>query len=671
MAGAPSPDGPETVPALDAALAEWEHHGRPGLPDRGFALSRLPGRERRGIYRVGGAAAGGGAVPVFEPEGHILRMAPSPDGRRIAVQLAERADEDAALVLVDTATGGARTYAEVRCRYDPVLWSEDSSRAELVAGGSHRFVELDARTGAVRTSDAPTGARLRLFPGGERGLLAESRPGAATVLTDRATGSVLGTFPAVVRVLGAGDGVLVDTGRRITVLDARDGSETWSWEDASLRVTSVAARAGGALREVLAAGVRAGRSVLVRLREGEAVDESPVVYRGEPAVATDVGADADRFDVLIEGPVLPPRVVAADELLRHASRREQSASLPTDRTAAQGAAESAPSPRAHAAAGQPCEDRRVEHRTHRASDRATEPATAAQGAAPVPARTERLAFPADDGTDVPVVVTSPVDAAGPTPLILTCYGGFGVPSLATFEPTVPAWVGHGGRYAIAQIRGGGEHGAAWREAGRGAAKERGIDDLAAVARGLTAAGLTRPDLLVLVGASHGGVVAASCAFGSPGLCAGVVSTAAPLDLLNLDAHPLGRHWIGEFGGPDGTEEPGPERDGRNEHLRRISPLHRARNLPAGAAGPPRFLGIVLDEDSRVAADDTLAVVEALRRAGGEAALWRAPRTGHGGNHLDSLHLLGAAVLGFAATAARPARSASVPRTMTPEAGKGL
>ncbi|MBV2364172.1 prolyl oligopeptidase family serine peptidase [Streptomonospora nanhaiensis] len=580
---------PMTVPALDAALASWERHGRPGLPDRGFALSRLPGRRRRGIYRVGGTA------PVFEPDGHILRMAPSPDGRSIAVQLADRADEDAALAVVDTATGALRTYPEVRCRYDPMLWSADSALVELAAGGSRRFVGLDAATGRLRTWAVPPDVRLRLFPGGARGVLAESRPGRPTVLTDRATGTRLGAFSAVMRVLAAGDDVLVHDGARLHAVDPRSGTPRWSWADPSLRITSIAARG----TDVLVAGVRAGRSVLLRVAQGAVTADRAVAYRGGPAVATEVGADADGFHVLVEGPVLPPRVVAADRLL------------------AQRPAATAP---------------------------------------PAFARTDRHAVTADDGARVPVVVTSPAGATGPTPLILTCYGGFGVPSLPTFEPTVPAWIAHGGRYAIAQIRGGGEHGAAWREAGRGSAKARGIGDLAAAARGLVSAGLTRPDLLVLAGASHGGVVAAGCAFESPGLCAGVVSTAAPLDLLNLGAHPLGRHWIGEFGGPDDG--------GRAERLRRISPLHRARELPAGTA-LPRFLGIVLDEDSRVVADDTQAVVDTLRRAGGDAALWRAPGTGHGGNHLDSLHRLGATVLSFAAIATR-----STPTTPS-TAGKGF
>ncbi|MFV2195024.1 prolyl oligopeptidase family serine peptidase [Nocardiopsis sp. LOL_012] len=574
---------PPPVPSLDAALARWEHHGRPGLPENGFTLGRLPGKRRRGIYRVDTGA------PVLEPEGHILRMDPSPDGRRICVQLADRADEDAALGLVDTATGALRLYPDVRCRYDPVLWHSDSSRAELVAGRSGGLVALDASTGRCSVSPVSGDGRTRLFPGGPRGLLAESRPGGPSRLVDRATGDEVAVFAAIRRVLPLGDDVLVDDGTRLHALDPHSGTGRWHWEDPDLRVTSVAACGP----DVVLAGVRAGRSVLVRLDRGAVTAEREALYQGDPAVVTAVGADAGRFHALIEGPVLPPRAVPVGELL-------------SDRPAA------------------------------------------ARGR--VWARTERHTVTADDGTPVPVVVTSPADADGPTPLILTCYGGFGAASLPVFEPTVPAWIEHGGRYAIAQVRGGGEHGAAWRRAGAGVHKARGVDDLAAVARGLAESGLTRPGLLVLVGASHGGVLAASAALGSPGLCAGVASTAAPLDLLNLGSHPLGAHWTGEFGASDTPEG--------TERLRRISPLHRAQTLAPDTV-PPRFLGTVLAEDSRVSADDTRAVVEALRRSGGDAELWRLPDTGHGGNHLDGLHRLGATVLSFAATTAS---ASTTPRT---------
>ncbi|GAA1106623.1 prolyl oligopeptidase family serine peptidase [Nocardiopsis metallicus] len=573
---------PPLDPALDDALTEWERHGRPGLPENGFTLSRPTGRRRRGIYRADTGA------PVIEPDGHILRMDPSPDGRSICVQLAERADEDAALGLVDTATGALRLYPEFRCRYDPVLWDADSSGAALVAGGSHRLVRVDARTGEATASDVSPDARLRLFPGGRRGLLAQSSPGSPSRLIDRDTGAEIAAFAAIVRVLRAGEDVVVDDGSGLQGIDPGSGAQKWCWDDPEVRVTSVAASGS----EVVAVGVRAGRSVLVRLVRGSAVAEREVAYRGSPAVATGVSADAGRFHALIEGPVLPPRVVPVEKLL----------SDPT------------------------------------ATARTRSPARTD------PAHTERYVFTAGDGSRVPVLVTSPIGAEGPAPLILTCYGGFGVPSLPVFEPTVPAWVENGGRYAVAQVRGGGEHGPAWRRAGHGLAKERGIEDLVAIARGLVEAGLTRPDLLVLAGASHGGVLVTSCALGAPDLCAGVVSTAAPLDLLNLGAHPLGQRWASEFGASDTPEA--------IEHLRRISPLHRARALTPGTP-LPRFLGIVLAEDSRVAADDTLAVADALRWAGGSAAVWRAPQTGHGGNHLDSLHRLGATVLSFAAAATGP------------------
>ncbi|MGI0520627.1 prolyl oligopeptidase family serine peptidase, partial [Microbacterium maritypicum] len=128
-----------------------------------------------------------------------------------------------------------------------------------------------------------------------------------------------------------------------------------------------------------------------------------------------------------------------------------------------------------------------------------------------------------------------------------------------------------------------------------------------VARGLIAAGITRPDLLVLAGASLGGVIAAGCAIEHPELCAGFVTTAAPLDLLALDDHPLGARWRAEFG-DDGTP-------GSRARLRTLSPLAQAEALPVGTP-IPSYLGVVLGEDTRVLARDTHRMVEALQQAGG-------------------------------------------------------
>lgn len=569
-----------TVPihaALDSALTAWERFDRPGLPDRGFTLSRRAGRARRGVYH---AATG---EPVLEPDEHILSMAPAPDGRHIAVQLAAHADEDAVLALVDVRTTRLRRFPDIRCRYEPVRWSRDSRAVELIARDPNRLVRVDVCDGDVSTEQVAEDARVRLFPGGPHGMLTESRPGEPTRLIDRRSRACLATFPAIIRVLEFGEDVLVHVGRGVRVLASDSGVQRWAWHDPLLQIAALTTTRDA----VYLAGVRAGTSRLIVLVEGAVLLDRPVRCAGSAAVATDLTRDGDgEVDVLVEAATLPPRVVPARLLLEPAN----------------------PQATAHM---------------------------------PSSTRTTMLEVPADDGATLTVAVTAPAGLDGPAPMILTCYGGFGVADLPVFEPTIPAWTESGGRYATAQVRGGGEHGAAWREAGRGRNKHRGVADLACIARGLIDAGLTSPELLVLVGASHGGVLVTSCALGHPGLCAGVVSTAAPLDLLRLGEHPLGPAWSREFGDPDtpaGIAE-----------MRRISPLHRAQAVPEGTA-LPRFLGIVLDEDSRVSGRATDDVAAVLERKGAHTTVWRAPATGHGSNHLDSLHRLGAVVLSFAAAA---------------------
>lgn len=569
-----------TVPlhmGLDSTLSAWERFGRPGLPDRGFSLGRRCGRERRGIYQE---ATG---QPVLEPDEHILSMAPAPDGSHIAVQLAAHADEDAVLALLDVRAGRLHRMPGIRCRYEPMRWRPDSRAVELIVRDPNRLVRLDVCGGVMSTERVAEDARVRLFPGGRHGMLTESRPGEPTRLIDRRSRAPLATFPAIMRVLDFGGDVLVHAGRSLHVLDAESGEERWAWQDPMLQITALTTTPDA----VWLAGARAGRSRLIILQSGEVLMDRAVRHDGSDAVATDLAGNGNgEVDVLVEAPTLPPRVVPARALLESDPRQS-------------------------------------------AADR------------PSAARTTMLGLPADDGTTVTAVVTSPVGLSGPAPMILTCYGGFGVADLPVFEPTIPAWIETGGRYATAHVRGGGEHGAPWREAGRGRNKHRGIEDLACIARGLVDAGFTSPELLVLVGASHGGVLATSCALGHPGLCAGVVSTAAPLDLLRLDEHPLGSVWAREFGDPDTPE-------GIAE-MRRISPLHRARAVPRGTT-LPRFLGIVLAEDGRVDAAATDDVAAALERKGAHTTVWRAPATGHGSNHLDGLHRLGAVVLSFAAAA---------------------
>ncbi|WP_435748857.1 prolyl oligopeptidase family serine peptidase [Microbacterium sp. PMB16] len=564
---------------LDEALARAERHGRPGLPVGGFTLGRADYRLRRSIHRLD-------STTVIEPDGHLHRIFPSPDGRLIAAEWAPTADENAVLGIVDVAAGTLRLHPDVRLRYDTVLWATDSRSVDVVASRDRMLVTLNLETGEKQTDPVDPEVRLRLFPGGENGLSALSSGVQGTTLTDRATGMPLGRWPALIRAMPFGAGVLVwhdgglDAVAKVGVGNGGVGEDNalWRWHDPDAQIIDVAVQGD----RVVILAVADGRSLLIDLADGVEIERTEAAGTASDALTTTmIGVDDGVLRLGVEGPLTPPQVVART--------REGTTIVPSPEYTL--------------------------------------------------GTTVRYDLPADDGTSLTVHVTSPSGTTGPLPLILACYGGFGVPHLPLFEPTVPAWVEYGGAYASAQLRGGGERGEAWREAGRGAGKRRTISDLADVARGLIEAGITRPDLLVLVGASLGGVVAAGCAIENPELCAGFVTTAAPLDLLALDDHPLGSRWRAEFG-DDGTPE-------SRARLRALSPLAGAEALPAGAL-IPSYLGVVLDEDTRVLARDTHRMVEALRRAGSPARLWTATGAGHGANGTIALHDLGLTVLDFAA-----------------------
>lgn len=564
------PNGAATRSELDAALHRYEQLGRTTLPSHGYRCGRLPGRTRRGLYRVADGA------PVFEPDGHILSWAPADDRSHIAVQVAVAADEDAVLVIVDAVSGAVAEFDDLRCRYDPMLWDPTSSRLSMVASG--RLVDVDVDSMAVvGVDDLPEG-RWRLFPGGPDGLLTHSRSGLPTRIVDRATRNQIAQAPAVTTIVDCGGQAVYGDGRGLHAIEPTSGRSLWTWSDPDITPTTTAVSGD----RLLVAGVRCGRSAVLEIVDGVVVDDVDLeAVLGPVTVSALAAADADatggRFAMLVESFTVPPIQLSLADV--------------------------------------------------RGGD---------AGASSESVR--RLTIPADDGVDLSVVVAVP-DVDGPRPMILTCYGGFGVCALPEFEPTAAAWVENGGSYAVAQVRGGGEYGAAWRAAGYGAAKQRGVDDLVCIARGLVTAGLTTPDRLVLAGASHGGVLAASGAFGAPESCAGVVATAAPLDLTRLDEHPLGHRWAAEFGA-DRTLE-------GDERLVSLSPLHRAARL-AGAENIPVLLGIVLGEDTRVSGDATRRTVDVLRDIGARAELVEYQGAGHGGNHVDVLHAMGARLLAFAA-----------------------
>nr|WP_306422787.1 prolyl oligopeptidase family serine peptidase [Paenarthrobacter aurescens] len=264
---------------------------------------------------------------------------------------------------------------------------------------------------------------------------------------------------------------------------------------------------------------------------------------------------------------------------------------------------------------------------------------------------------ASDGVEIPLVISARASDIGPDgfpvrplPLILTCYGGFGVTHRTEAEPSVPAWLESGGVYVAAQLRGGGEMGRDWHEAGRGPRKMRTILDLIDVAGYLADTRWTTPAQTVAFGASHGGLVVTAAALLSPASFGGVVAVAPLLDTVDLHRHGLGKQWQHEFGANGEC----------SAHDRAAySPVHLLGGLSSAAALPP-LLCCLLGYDERVDNSAAVEVVTGIRERGGRAWLLHEDGGGHGQRAAPDVLDFSAAVLAFAASITRGARPGSAP-----------
>ncbi|MGK5731411.1 prolyl oligopeptidase family serine peptidase [Streptomyces sp. URMC 124] len=157
----------------------------------------------------------------------------------------------------------------------------------------------------------------------------------------------------------------------------------------------------------------------------------------------------------------------------------------------------------------------------------------------------------DDGTSLPVTICDPPSAGtGPLPVLVTVYGGFGVPLEPSWDPILAAWLTAGGRVAWVHARGGGEFGAEWAAAGRGEGKSRTVDDLCAAARALVYQGEARPGRLAGLAASNGGLVLAAAVLRAPRLFSAVACAAPLTDMARYTSGGgLGRLWRDEYGDP--------------------------------------------------------------------------------------------------------------------------
>ncbi len=195
-----------------------------------------------------------------------------------------------------------------------------------------------------------------------------------------------------------------------------------------------------------------------------------------------------------------------------------------------------------------------------------------------------------DGTRVPMFLLHRGDVVpdGERPVMLGGYGGFNVSQLPAYSPAALAWVEMGGVFALANLRGGGEYGAAWHEAGMLERKQNVFDDFIAAAEWLVESGYTRPERLAIRGGSNGGLLVAACMIQRPDLFGAVLCMRPVIDMLRYHRFTIGRYWVGEYGNADADPE-------HARFLLAYSPLH---NIRPGIAYPP-ILVLTADTDDRV------------------------------------------------------------------------
>jgi prolyl oligopeptidase len=202
--------------------------------------------------------------------------------------------------------------------------------------------------------------------------------------------------------------------------------------------------------------------------------------------------------------------------------------------------------------------------------------------------TQQFVYESADGTEIRMFILSATGHADrPRPTLLTGYGGFGVSAAPDYQPLHLAWIGAGGVFAVAHIRGGGEEGEAWHRAGIREAKQRSFDDFAAAADHLVAQGWTTPGQLGVYGASNGGLLTGAALTQFPDKVAAVVTSASLLDMVRYERFGLGPSWRTEFGTAADPEQLG--------WLLSYSPYHHVRE----GVDYPAVLLTVFDGDSRV------------------------------------------------------------------------
>jgi prolyl oligopeptidase len=203
--------------------------------------------------------------------------------------------------------------------------------------------------------------------------------------------------------------------------------------------------------------------------------------------------------------------------------------------------------------------------------------------------TKQVFYPSKDGTRIPlfIVARKGLQLDGRNPTLLYGYGGFNISEQPAFSVTLLTWLEMGGVYALANLRGGGEYGQAWYDAGRLKAKQNVFDDFIAAGEWLIANKYTSTPRLAINGGSNGGLLVGACLTQRPDLWGAAVPEVGVMDMLRFHKFTLGWGWKSDYGSSETREG--------FDVLIKYSPLH---NIKPGTQYPPTLV-TTGDHDDRV------------------------------------------------------------------------
>jgi len=199
-------------------------------------------------------------------------------------------------------------------------------------------------------------------------------------------------------------------------------------------------------------------------------------------------------------------------------------------------------------------------------------------------------YQSKDGNEVPMFIVHKkgLERKGNTPTLLYGYGGFNISLTPSYSSRWAAWLDMGGIFALANIRGGGEYGEEWHEAGTKMQKQNVFDDFISAAEYLIDENYTASDYLAILGGSNGGLLVGACMTQRPGLFEVALPAVGVMDMLRYHKFTIGRAWAVDYGKSDDSKE-------MFEYLRSYSPYH---SIQPGVSYPATMV-TTADHDDRV------------------------------------------------------------------------